>query len=284
MMMNDGIPQANDRAAAQREQKLSAAGARIAHVVHEINVPLSLITGSLEQLGQYADASVRYIEASAHAAAADAALAALRTDIQLDYLTAHALELIDICREGARRLTHVVQQLRVYARNATAAGEPAAVDVKRLIETAMTLAACGRDVVPRIERRIPALPPVSGIAESLSQAFVNVLGNAFDALAAVPEPCVWVSASSGWLADGTRRSGWVEVLIRDNGPGIPAAVRPRIFEAFFTTKAHRSGMGLGLAIAKEIIETHGGTIALADSDAPGTLFVIRLPAAAPLQL
>ena len=109
-----------------------------------------------------------------------------------------------------------------------------------------------------------------------------MLSNAFDAVATVPEPRVWVSACVDWEGDAeARRCGWVDVVIRDNGPGIAAAVRPRIFEAFFTTKAPRSGMGLGLAIAKEIIETHGGTIALAESDGPGTVFVIRLPITPP---
>jgi len=53
-----------DRTAVQPDQKLSEAGARIARVVHELNVPLSLISGSLEQLEQYTDASVRYIRAA----------------------------------------------------------------------------------------------------------------------------------------------------------------------------------------------------------------------------
>ena len=113
----------------QREQKLSEAGARIARVVHELNVPLSLIAGSLEQLEQYTDASVRYIRAATQRDPADPQLGELRAELELDYLTEHALELIEICREGTRRLDHVVQQLRVYARNATATGRPAPVDV-----------------------------------------------------------------------------------------------------------------------------------------------------------
>jgi two-component system, NtrC family, sensor kinase len=266
-----------DAAVPQRERKLSEAGARIARVVHEMNVPLSLIAGSLEQLEQYTDASVRYIRAATPRVAADPELGKLRAELEVDYLTEHALELIEICREGARRLDHVVQQLRVYARNSGDTERPVAVDLATLIDEAISLAGCGRDRVPRVERQLSRLPRVTAVARALSQAFVNVLSNAFDAVSFGSEPRVWVSAGAEWEGEAARRCGWVEVVIRDNGPGVAAPVRPRIFEAFFTTKPPRSGMGLGLAIAKEIIETHGGTIALAESDAPGSVFVIRLP-------
>jgi len=281
-MHNIAQAEAIDRSVGQRDQKLSEAGARIARVVHELNVPLSLISGSLEQLEQYTDASVRYIRAATEQRPADPQLGELRAELELDYLTKHALELVEICREGTRRLDHVVQQLRVYARNATLTARPVPIDVAGLLDEAINLASCSRDVQPRVERELPPLPCIDGAAESMSQAFINVLSNAFDAVATVPEPHVWVSACVDWGGDAeARRCGWIDVVIRDNGPGIAAAVRPRIFEAFFTTKAPRAGMGLGLAIAKEIIETHGGTIALAESDRPGTVFVIRLPFTSP---
>jgi len=261
----------------QRDQKLSEAGARIARVVHEMNVPLSLIAGSLEQLEQYTDASVRYIRAATERVPADPELGELRVELELDYLTEHALELIEICREGTRRLDHVVQQLRVYARTATATGRPDPVDLAVLLDEAISLASCGREAVPRVTCELPPLPRISAVAESLSQAFINVLSNAFDAVASVSEPHVRVSACVDGREDAASRRRWLEVMIQDNGPGIAAAVRPRIFDAFFTTKAPRSGMGLGLAIAKEIIETHGGSIALDESDGPGSVFAIRLP-------
>jgi len=254
-------------------------------VVHELNVPLSLISGSLEQLEQYTDASVRYIRAATDQCPADPQLGELRAELELDYLSKHALELIDICREGTRRLDHIVQQLRVYARNATLTARPVPIDVGQVLTDAISLASCGRDAMPRVDCQVPPLPHVDGAADSLSQAFINILSNAFDAVASVRDPHVWVSAcvDSGGDAEA-RRCGWIDVAIHDNGGGIAAAVRPRVFEAFFTTKAPRNGMGLGLAIAKEIIETHGGTITLADSDQPGTMFVIRLPFSMPPEL
>ena len=66
----------------------------------------------------------------------------------------------------------------------------------------------------------------------------------------------------------------IEISIQDNGPGIPPDVRPEVFEAFFTTKT--KGTGLGMAIARRIIEAHGGELNLGDTDG-GAQFVIRLP-------
>jgi two-component system sensor histidine kinase FlrB len=76
-----------------------------------------------------------------------------------------------------------------------------------------------------------------------------------------------------------RSGGRAQIIVSDNGPGIPAQVRERIFEPFFTTRMH--GNGIGLSIVKSVIEAHHGSVRLADSGAFGTggaTFVIDLPA------
>jgi two-component system, LuxR family, sensor kinase FixL len=102
----------------------------------------------------------------------------------------------------------------------------------------------------------------------LGQVFRNVLENA-------------LSASPAWGAitikcRETRGNGrsYVEISVRDNGPGFPPAVRERAFDAFFTTKP--KGTGLGMAIAKRIVEAHGGRIEVVDSS-PGAEIAITLP-------
>ena len=69
----------------------------------------------------------------------------------------------------------------------------------------------------------------------------------------------------------------MQLRVRDDGPGMPAETRPRIFEALFTTKA--KGSGLGLALCRRILEAHGGTIELEPSDARRRRFVLVLPTA-----
>jgi signal transduction histidine kinase len=70
--------------------------------------------------------------------------------------------------------------------------------------------------------------------------------------------------------------GQVRLAVSDNGPGIAADQRARVFEPFFTTKA--DGMGMGLALARTIVESHGGEIAVGDADGGGSRIEVRLPA------
>jgi signal transduction histidine kinase len=76
-------------------------------------------------------------------------------------------------------------------------------------------------------------------------------------------------------------AGWAELVVSDDGPGVPAADRDRVFERFTRLDEARSagdgGAGLGLAIARDIAERHGGSVALEPDGAPGARFVLRLP-------
>jgi signal transduction histidine kinase len=72
------------------------------------------------------------------------------------------------------------------------------------------------------------------------------------------------------------KEAWIQIKIRDNGPGIPEVIRDRLFEAFVTHGKH-SGTGLGTAIAKSIIDAHGGQISFQSNCQEGTTFYIRLP-------
>jgi len=103
----------------------------------------------------------------------------------------------------------------------------------------------------------------------LGQVFHNILDNAL--AACTPSVAIEISAASAEL-DGQPA---LRIAVRDNGPGIEPEQRPKIFDPFFTTKS--KGTGLGMPIARRIVEAHGGQIALGDSDGPGTVFLITLP-------
>jgi signal transduction histidine kinase len=111
-----------------------------------------------------------------------------------------------------------------------------------------------------------ALPPVDGYLTALSRAFRNLLGNAVEALDDRPDGCIEVTI--------TATSGRVQVAIADNGPGISAEHRDRLWDPDFTTKSR--GTGLGLALVRQTVQAHGGTVTLRDTDA-GACFVVELP-------
>lgn len=123
---------------------------------------------------------------------------------------------------------------------------------------------------PQASRRVRVEPApgvrLAGDRELLAQAFLNILKNAVEAS---PEAPV--------RAAGRRTGGRIEVLIRDEGPGLPPATAERLFEPFFTTKD--KGMGIGLYLTKRIVEAHGGTIAVRSRPGEGTEFRIELPGA-----
>ncbi len=254
--------------------RLSAIGARVARVGHECRVPLSLIAGSLDALQQYAVHVAHYVQASEARLANDSTLAQVYVEYDVGYAADNLPALVAICREGADRLRFVVTQLGSYVRGVTGDDTTEPVDVRQVLRETLSLMRIGRTGMPCVVADLPVLPAVAGSSKALGEAFTNLIANACDAAAEGPDPRVWVRAS---VDAGPTTSDYIEVSVRDNGRGIPAAQRAVIFEPFFSTKSRGAGLGLGLTIAREVIEHHGGTVALADDPVSGAEFVVRLP-------
>lgn len=102
----------------------------------------------------------------------------------------------------------------------------------------------------------------------ISQAILNLLNNAFDAVENLAEKWVRVSVKDMGVA--------LTVAVTDSGKGIPKNIRNKILQPFFTTKEVGKGTGLGLSISRGIVAGHGGQLFI-DASAPNTSFVIRLP-------
>ena len=114
---------------------------------------------------------------------------------------------------------------------------------------------------------IPAnLPPVRADFTLTEQALANLLLNAADAMGGAGQVTVALAAD----AEGAR------VVVRDEGPGVPADDAAHLFEPFWTTKPVGQGTGLGLAICQRIVEEAGGTIRLLPGPG-GAAFEVRLP-------
>jgi signal transduction histidine kinase len=105
------------------------------------------------------------------------------------------------------------------------------------------------------------------------QIFLNLIGNAADAVAEVREPAIEVGVK-------TLPGGAIEAWVQDNGPGMSEAVVARIFEPFFTTKSPGSGTGLGLPVVKQLVESWGGRILVQSQPGLGTRMVLEIPPAA----
>lgn len=117
----------------------------------------------------------------------------------------------------------------------------------------------------------PELPTIKGDPEKLSQAFLNILINSFEACGEKG----WIVISAGLAGDYNENGNTVCISIADNGTGISPEDTNRLFEPFFTTKS--SGTGLGLATAHNILSTHGGLIEVDSKPGKGTTFQVLLP-------
>ena len=114
----------------------------------------------------------------------------------------------------------------------------------------------------------PELPRVRSVEDKVQQVFLNLLLNA---LAALPE-------GKGQMQVTSRCDGEdVCVLVDDSGPGVPAELKERIFDAFFTTRVEHGGTGLGLAVSASLAEELGGRLEVGDSPLGGAQFTLCLP-------
>lgn len=107
------------------------------------------------------------------------------------------------------------------------------------------------------------------VPQDIGRVLQNILNNAFSAVGAVKNPEVLVSTK---LLDGR-----IEITITDNGPGIPDAIKDKIFQPFFTTKPTGQGTGLGLSLSYDIVKAHGGSIGVESHEGKGSIFTIHLP-------
>jgi two-component system sensor kinase FixL len=117
----------------------------------------------------------------------------------------------------------------------------------------------------------PALPQISGDRVHLQQVLLNLILNGMDAMASQPRARRRISMHSRLGADSQ-----VELAVMDSGPGIEPDKLPRLFEPFYTTKP--KGMGMGLSIARTIVEAHGGRLWAENNESGGAAFRIMLPA------
>ena len=127
----------------------------------------------------------------------------------------------------------------------------------------------------RYAQIVMALPPtpltVTVNRTRIEQILVNLVGNALDAVGREPGT---VTITAAPTPDGRR----VRCEVRDTGPGIPEALRDQIFQPFFTTKPPDEGTGLGLPVAREIVESYGGRLEVTSDPGRGATFTFELPA------
>ena len=167
------------------------------------------------------------------------------------------------------RLRHIVGELRNFGRPDGA--EVSVVDLHEGLESTLAILAHELEGRVIVEREYGDLPAVECHPHRINQVFMNLLMNASHAIDGEGR----ILVRTAWNRDR------VAVSIQDSGVGIPGEVLPRIFEAGFTTKGARKGMGLGLLISRQIVHQHGGRIEVSSRPGEGSIFTVLLPVRLP---
>lgn len=225
--------------------RLTAMGELTASIAHEINQPMSAILSNVD--------------------AAEMLLDAGRLDPD------ELREILNDIRSDDLRAAEVIRHMRGLANKGQADSEvfDAADFIAAVLRLAST-AARRRGVA--LEWDCGTLPPVRGDRIHLQQVLLNLVFNAMDAMVDLPPEKRRISISA-WASGG----GMIEVSVRDHGHGFPQGWEEKIFERFYTTK--RDGLGLGLPIARSLVQAHGGRIWAENVADGGADFRFTVPAA-----
>jgi GAF domain-containing protein len=258
-------------------QNMAALGQLTAGIAHEIKNPLNFVNN-------FAGLSIELLDELKETA--EPALATLDKDKRADVedvvgmLTGN----LEKIAEHGKRADGIVKSMLEHSRGSS--GERRSIDLNGLIEEALNLAYHGgraqdQNFNVTLERDFAdAIAPIEVVPQDITRVCLNLFGNGFYSTTKRQKeggdtkfkPTLKVSTRD--LGDA------VEFLIRDNGIGIPADIKDKLFQPFFTTKPTGEGTGLGLSISYDIVtQQHGGTITVDSRVGEFTEFTVRLPRA-----
>jgi len=184
--------------------------------------------------------------------------------------TVHGLESIarnaDNINVAVERVSKIVFALKAFSRF-DQAGEPVLADLRSGLETVLTIYHSQIKHQVELVRQYQDIPAIVCWPDELNQVWTNLIQNALQAMQYKGLLTVAIGAAAGEAV----------VTISDTGCGIPAEIRPRIFDAFFTTKPTGEGSGLGLDIVSKIVAKHGGRIEVQSEVGRGSSFAVHLP-------
>ena len=268
-----------------QSEKMSGLGQLVAGIAHEINNPISFISGNLIHFIEYAEGLLTLVEMYEQAfPELPITIQDFRDSLDLEFVREDLPRLISSIRGGSDRIREIVVNLRNFSRMDESERKEA--DIHEGIESTLVMLQHRLDE-NQIEliKEYGELPPIECYPGQLNQVFINILTNAIDALSDRPQ----LSPGEAISDDGervkrkisikTERQGeGVAIQITDNGIGIPPELQTQIFNPFFTTKEVGQGTGLGLAISYEIIvKKHQGRIKCQSHPNRGTEFTLEIP-------
>ena len=256
-------------------EKMASLGQLTAGIAHEIKNPLNFVNN-------FAALSVDLLSELKETAAPGFAALTDKQRAEIDDVSAMLTSNLEKITEHGKRADGIVKAMLEHSRGSS--GERRMVDLNALIDEALNLAYHGARAQDQsfnitLERDFgEGIAPIEVNPQDITRVFLNIFSNGFYAATRRARN----GGDAGFvptLKVTTRDAGEaVEIRVRDNGTGIPADIRDKLFQPFFTTKPTGEGTGLGLSITYDIVtQQHGGNIAVDSKVGDYSEFTIRLP-------
>jgi two-component system, NtrC family, sensor kinase len=262
-----------------QSEKMASLGELTAGIAHEIQNPLNFVNN-------FSEVSVELLDEVKETRTKSQAL---RQSSGTEITTEEKLEdeILEDIKQNLEKINHhgkradaIVKGMLEHSR--TGSGEKVPTDINALADEYLRLSYHGlraKDNSFNADYKTdfdPNLPKVNVVPQDIGRVLLNIINNAFqvinnDELRMMNEefkPLVTVSTRN--LVDK------IEISVSDNGPGIPDAIKDKIFQPFFTTKPTGQGTGLGLSLSYDIVKAHGGELEIETAINKGTNFIIRL--------
>jgi len=262
-----------------QSEKMASLGELTAGIAHEIQNPLNFINNFAEVNAELIDELNEGIE--------NQNLAEVKS------IAGNIRENEEKILFHGKRADTIVKGMLQHSRSSNGSKEPT--DINALTDEYLRLAYHGMRAKDKSFNATmktdfdPAIGLVNIIPQDIGRVILNLITNAFYAVSTPKSPkgdlpyAPTVTVSTKILLPpsggaGVNRGTWVEISVRDNGPGIPSHILDKIFQPFFTTKPTGQGTGLGLSLSYDIIKAHGGELKVETKEGEGSTFIIQLPA------
>ncbi|MEG4506202.1 CBS domain-containing protein [Microcoleus sp. F6_B4] len=279
-------------------EKMSSLGQMIAGIAHEINNPVNFIYGNLSHASHYIKELLQLLELyQQHYPEPVSEIREAAAQMEVDFLVEDLSKILSSMQVGTERIRQIVVSMRNFSRSDQS--NIKLVDIHEGLETTLLilqhrLKPHGGHPPIQIIKEYGNLPHIECCAGQINQVFMNIIGNAIDALDEEIQKGEWAKRDAKnsppsdpnsplTLPTITIRTevvggDFVAIRISDNGRGIPEEIRRQLFDPFFTTKPVGKGTGLGLSISYHlVVEQHGGRLDCVSEAGRGTEFAIEIP-------